>query len=325
MIAARPKLLSIVALLGVMFAAPQGNSGIAAETNCRVALMRLPSDMVTKKITGEPFTFEREVDGDGVVDVVRLRESSGSGASSTWGTLTLSASGDVIEISRDVSFSAMINIHIVPPSLVGKDRTSARLLVEDALFGMTCAGPDPSLSRLLDIGNAVVWREGRRALPGNYAVYFPEAPVGLIPFIGAWSELGFGGEQPVAVWVEYLGGTHAPTAEDREEGTRSFDGGFEVLATTPRYRVLGTRHGGVAVDVTANRYAWLYVFSGGYKLRWKSIKGATIEGEKVTIAVGVDYPGAQVGAITVNLQEGGYTETWGPQRPDTDADRPPTE
>ena len=80
------------------------------------------TDIVAKEITGEPFTFEREVDGDGVVDVVRLRESIGSGASSTWGTLTLSASGEVIEISRDVSFSAMINIHIVPPALVGKDR-----------------------------------------------------------------------------------------------------------------------------------------------------------------------------------------------------------
>ncbi len=26
----------------------------------------------------EPFTFEREIDGDGVADVVRLQESSGS-------------------------------------------------------------------------------------------------------------------------------------------------------------------------------------------------------------------------------------------------------
>ena len=162
-------------------------------------------------------------------------------------------------------------------------------------------------------------------MPGNYAVYFPEAPVGLIPFIGAWSEVGFGGEQPVAVWLEYLGSTHAPTNEDREANIRLLDDGFELLTTTPRYRVLGTRHGVVAVDVATDRFAWLYVFSGGYKLRWKSIKGATIEGETITITVGVDYPGAQVGAITVDLHEGGYTETWAAQKPDTDADRSPTE
>lgn len=297
--------------------APGENEGESdpgrTEIGCRVSPMALLPRIATDDYTNNPFTFEREVDGDGVVDVLRLQESGGSSAFSKKGTLTLSATDEVIELTSDVSFSSMITIHIVPLALVGNNRTAARLLVEDALFGVICNEPEPSLSRLLAMDGAVVWRKGRPALPGNYTVYYPEAPVGLIPFIGAWSELGFGIGKPVAVWVEYLGATHAPESKDKRENIRLLDEGFEVLAMTSRYRALGTRHGVVVVDVAADRYTWIYVFKDGHNLRWKSIKSATIDGSKVTIAIRIENPDArQAGMVTVDLYDGKYTETWLP-------------
>lgn len=80
------------------------------------------SEKGSSEYVDDPFTFERK---SGVADVVRLQESRGSQASSTEGTLTLSATSEVVEISRHISFSSMINIYIVPSALVGTDRAAA--------------------------------------------------------------------------------------------------------------------------------------------------------------------------------------------------------
>ena len=314
---------SLAAVLGVLFTVLEGGPSFAVETNCRITPIAMQQKVSTDDYIDIPYTFEREIDGDGVVDVALLQKSGGSHASSIDGTLTLSATGEVIGLSSNTSFSSMINIHIVPPALVGNNRAAARLLAEDALFGVICSEPDPSMSRLLTMDGDIVWREGRPALPGTYTVYYPEAPVGLIPFIGAWSELGFDSGNPIAVWIEYLGGTHAPRKEDWKENIRLLDEGFEVLAMTPRYRALGTRHGVVAFDVATDRYAWIYVFNGGHKLRWKSIENATIDGSEVTITVYIKDLGArQMGTVTVDLYDGKYTEVWGPAAPGPNAPVP---
>ena len=286
----------------------QCGSALGDEIGCRTVP---PSKMAGSESPDGIAVFKRDIDGDGVADQLRLQTSSGGGVSSTQGVLTRSTSGVATEISRYVSFSSMVNIHVVPSALTGADQVAARRFVEDGLFGRICDAPDPSLLRLLDIDNTLVWHEGKPMLPGRYTIYFPEAPVGLIPFIGAWSELGLGSEQPFAVWVEYPGDTHAPTNEDWESNTSLLDSGFEVLAMTPRHRVLGTRHGVAAIDIATDRYAWLYVFRERHDLRRKSIESAMIDGSKVAIGVRIDSPGArEAGTITVDLFEGGYTEAW---------------
>lgn len=314
-----PRFFVFGALLGVAFAAVQGGPGFASDMGCRVSLLQ---SSVGAASSGEPFTFERDVDGDGVADVVRLEKTIGTESSLIWGTLTLSASGEEIEISHSTSYYVMVNITVVPPALVGEDRLDARQLVEDALFGTTCHEPEPSLARLLSIDDTIIWREGLPSLPDNYAVYFPEAPVGLIPFIGAWSELGLDSDKPFAVWVEYPGGTHAPADDDLESNISLLDDGFEVLAATPRYRALGTRHGVVVIDIATERYAWIYVFKGGHKLRWKSIESAIIDGSEVTITARIIYPGAeQIGTVAIDLYDGSYLENWGQISPDGEGRR----
>lgn len=298
-------------------------SGIAKGANCRVAPFAASG---ATGVNDGPFTLEREVDGDGIADVVRLKRSSDSGAATTDGALTLSATGEAIEISRYVSLSSMINIHIVPPALAGGNRAAARRLVEDALFGMTCREPDPSLARLLAIDKAVVWRDGKPVMPGNYTVYYPQAPLGLIPFVGAWRELGLDGKQPVAVWVEYLGGTHRPAGDDRETLIPLTGGDFRALAMTPRYRAYGTQHGVVVADIVTEKHAWVYVFKGGHKLRWKSVMDATLDGSIVTTTARYrDADAEQKGTITVDLYDGSYSESWNPPSPDTTAQQRPPE
>lgn len=284
----------------------------ADEANCRTALP--PSEIISRGGVNDIAVFTRDVDGDDIADSLHLHKSRDNAMSRAQGTLTQSASRDTVEISTTTSFFTMINIHIVPAELAGTDQTEARRLVEDALFDRVCSQPDPSLSWLLDLENTVAWREGRPALPGSYTVYFPEAPIGLIPFIGAWSELGLGSEHPVAVWVEYSGATHAPTSHDLKSKASLLDNSFELLATTSRYRVLGTRHAVAILDVATGRYAWLYVFRGGHKLLWRSVASATINGGEVAITAHIKDPEAQqAGIITVNLFNDGYAETWTPQ------------
>jgi hypothetical protein len=168
----------------------------------------------------------------------------------------------------------------------------------------------------LSIDKKPVWHAGLPELPKNYAIYYSEAPVGLVPYVGAFSELGLDTEKPFAVWLEYLGGTHRPvdwgpekTRDDPEAVLHQSD----VLAATPRTRIQGSRHGVIASDVAGDRYSWIYVFHGGHKLRWKSIAGAVIEGQKVTITASDKRPGSeQTGIISVNLYDGAYSEIWSP-------------
>ncbi len=120
-------------------------------------------------------------------------------------------------------------------------------------------------------------------------------------------------EKSIGSGSSLIWGTQAPTDEDREKNVMLVNKGFEVLAMTPRHRILGTRHGVVAIDIVTERYAWFYVFPGGHQLRWKSIFGATIEGEDISITVLTHQPSSeQIGAIMINLYDGEYSETWAP-------------
>ena len=254
----------------------------AAAPECRAS--RVPDLPETLDDGFRRVEYRTDVDGDGREDVLRLEGSHGSGGGLASAALSL-ASGETLEADFSYWYANMVSIIPVPKPLDETRHRGAAALIEEALFGTICTGPDPSLAWLLEPGGGLRWVEGPLVLPESYAFR---------------RRTSAGGEE----WVWYGGHNHAyrlgqgpnPPVELARKGQR-------VL--------LGTSHGVILTDPGRTRHAWIYVSTPPHKLRWPSVRGARINGDTavITLSDGDGYL-ERKGSRTarVNLATGAVSE-----------------
>ena len=149
---------------------------------------------------------------------------------------------------------------------------------QEVLFHEVSDKIDPSLEWLLEKKKHLRWVEGPPVLPETYTVRVKTSDS--------------------AKWISYLGHNHS---------YRLGKGPYKpVVLAQKRDRVLlGTSHGVILTDPERSRHAWIYIFPGGAKLRWPSIKSARIEGETAIVQLEKDPSGGQRNAyVRINLNNG---------------------
>ncbi len=235
---------------------------------------RLPPHSKQPWEEGPHLRLEVDVNGDGLVDVLEVTRSLGSGFSSTDVQLTLGGSGVRLEAGEGFDFTAITAVSPVPKELLDPRHRAALGWIEEALFGRVCALPDPSLAWLLDPAKRLNWIPGPPGIPDPYAIRLPARRVAraikeaYVPV----EKLDLTGE----AWLYYAGGVHAypPAGQGPVELARQGD---RVL--------LGTAHGVILTNPKRSRHAWIYVHAGnlGVKLRFPSIGSARLDGDTAII------------------------------------------
>lgn len=215
--------------------------------------------------------------------------------------ITLSGSGRQVEASsfnlgEDEKYG-FVSALPVPSELVGTSPrvVAARRAVEDALFATVCDAPDPSLAWLLDDQHRLNWLPDPFEMPTMYTVYSTE-PRHLAQ-AKALSGEGFAAR---GVWFTYRGHNH-----DRSPKFGLL-GKPRVLAERGDLALLGTAHGVVLADRAQRRHAWLYILSGGVKLRFTTVAAARFDQDRVVVELELAQVGA-LGRAWVDLATGKVT------------------
>lgn len=225
----------------------------------------------------ETLEGQLDVDGDSKIDTFSAMRGGGSDYFETNIELHLSASNATVTAVAGAEFSSMMAFHRVPAELTKPGLSGALGLVEEVFFDNICPSPEPSLKRLI-AGAEPEWVDGKPVIAPTYVIYSQEPAV-----LALAAKQGFAGEENVTpdtahgVWVEYLSTNHRRASDQR------LSGDLRLVDSKESLGLWVTAHGVVAVDEAANRYAWLYVYPGGRKLRFPSIKSAKFEGTAVVI------------------------------------------
>ena len=224
------------------------------------------------------FRSEIDVDGDDKPDVIEAEDSFGSTQGMTSIILTLGSTGERIEVDYHYSFEFFVSETIIPEKLIEPKYCCALRLVEDVLFHGVSNRVDPSLQWLLEKKKHLRWIKGPPVLPQTYTVRVKTSNGGN--------------------WISYLGHNHS---------YRLGKGPYKpvVLDKKGKYILLGTSHGVMLTDLERSRYAWIYIYPGGAKLRWPSIKGARIWGETAIVQLENDPLGGERDTqVRINLKSG---------------------
>jgi len=241
--------------------------------------------------TSEGGESQRVVSGDENVDVpgveITVDRSSGNTLGSTTVTLRDASSNRTVQASFEVSFEQMANRHPVPLELRGTENEAWRRMVENAVFDEICTEPDPSLDRLMSMGEPLQWRSGEPSMPSNYAILVEGEVTG----------------EPV--WIEYLGVNH------RRLTTDAIGDRFEVVARKDELELLRSGHGAVVVDKQRGSYTWVYVFPGGKKLRFPSVSGGAFDEDSVIVDLEAPEIGEGDKRVRIDLQSGAVGEAAG--------------
>lgn len=219
-----------------------------------------------------------DVDGDDKPDVIEAEDSFGSTKGMTSITLTLGSTGETIVVDYHYSFEFFLSETIIPDKLIEPKYYCARKLVEKILFHGVSDKIDPSLMWLLEKKKHLRWIKGPPVLPKTYTVRVKTSNGGK--------------------WISYLGHNHS---------YRRGKGPYKpvVLARKGNYVLLGTSHGVILTDPERTKHAWIYIFPGGAKLRWPSIRSARIEGETAIVQLEKDPSGGQrTDQVRINLNTG---------------------
>lgn len=223
------------------------STGKNSQEECRV------SPYAHLKRTSDRDDIRLYVPGDKNLDVPGVEISLSEDSGSTIVRLRGPQAPLPIEAEFELSFEQMVNRYPIPESLPAGD--AWRRMLGNALFTEICDRPDPSLERLLDPDSALHWYAGKPAMPRSYAVF----------------------DAPRREWVEYLGANHRRLSADATSDE------LVVLGRAGNLELRRSGHGAVVVDTRAQRYAWVYVYAGGRKLRWPSVIGGEIQPDAVTL------------------------------------------
>ena len=224
------------------------------------------------------YRSEINADGDDKPDVIEAEDSFGSTQGMTSITLTLGSTGERIVVDHHYSFEFFVSETTIPDQLIESKYSCALRLIEEVLFHGVSNHIDPSLEWLLQGKKHLRWIKGPPVLPQTYTVRVKTSKGGK--------------------WISYLGNNH------------SFRGGKGpykpvILIQRGSYVLLGTFHGVMLTDPERSRYAWIYIFTGGAKLRWPSIKSARIEGKTAIVQLEKDPSGQKRATqVQINLKTG---------------------
>jgi hypothetical protein len=224
------------------------------------------------------YRSEIDVDGDEKPDVIKAEDSFGSTQGMTSITLTLGSTGERIKADYSYSFEFFVSETTIPDQLIESKYSCALRVVEEVLFHGVSDKIDPSLEWLLEKKKHLRWVEGPPVLPQTYTVRVRTSNGGN--------------------WISYLGRNHS---------YRGGKGPYKsvVLDQKGNYVLLGTSHGVILTDPERSKHAWIYIFPGGAKLRWPSIRSARIEGETAIVQLEKDPSGGQRTAqVRINLNNG---------------------
>ena len=108
-------------------------------------------------------------------------------------------------------------------------------------------------------------------------------------------------DEEQARWIVYAGHNHGEHGAE-EPAT------MKLLAVEGQKVLLGTKHGVVLTDPERSRHAWLYVFAGGYKLRWASVLGARIQDGTAIVSIETREPGGPA-EVRIDLESGHLVES----------------
>jgi hypothetical protein len=212
-----------------------------------------------------------------------VTEESGSLVSATTVVLRAQNGEPDTQVNFETPLDRMVTVHPVPNELLGKSQSERRLAVLDGAFALICAKPDPSLERLLERGQPLHWYSGSPELPTNYALQADASGT------------------RAKEWVEYLGANH------RRRDVSNDANEMQLLHKIGELELRASAHGAVIVDVHAKRYAWIYVYPGGSKLRFPSVRSGTIEAGRVVLNLNEPELDHEETAVGVELATGAVT------------------
>jgi hypothetical protein len=224
------------------------------------------------------YRSEIDVDGDEKPDFIEAEDRFGSTQGMTSITLKLGSTGESIEADYSYSFEIFVSGTSIPDKLIEPKYYCALRVVEEVLFHGVSDKIDPSLVWLLEKKKHLRWVEGPPVLPQTYTVRVKTSNGGK--------------------WISYLGNNHS---------FREGKGPYKPVVLTRKgsYVLLGTSHGVILTDPKRTKHAWLYIFSGGAKLRWPSIKSARIEGKTAIVQLEKDPSGGQRNyQVRIDLKSG---------------------
>jgi hypothetical protein len=228
----------------------------------------------------------RDLDGDGVPDLVIVESGSGSGSGGEHIELRLSRAGRV-ELAHEHSFAEMFRRFPIPEALQGPALRPAREAVAAAMSPTLCHTPDPSLRWLLREPRSLEWVAGPPGAAPPYYVMIDE---------------------PSAQWWVYAGHMHQstlPLAAPVSDGDRT---------------LLPTAHGVVLVE--EGRHAWIYArASSAGKLRWPSIERVVLEAPARARIERAYLREGEAPSVSVDLTTGAVTAT---PRPPAGSSRSPS-
>lgn len=214
--------------------------------------------------------IEEDLDGDGIIDRLEASESC-SGACIVWIRALLSTvSANVpIEVRFEGSNRDLISSKPIPESLQSAAVSSARAVITEVLADEVCSAPEPSLAVLLQ-PKKLRWLPGKPALPNNYGLEID------IPASRATTIRSQG-----LHWMTYLGFNHSRRITDVRNPSSKPEP--IVIDEAASWQLARTAHGVLLYDRKMSRHAWIYVYTGGRKLRWQSVVGGALSGSTATI------------------------------------------
>lgn len=219
-----------------------------------------------------------DVDGDDKTDVIDAEDSSGSTQGMTFIRLTLGSTGENIVVDHHYFFEFFVSETIIPDKLIEPEYYCALRSVEEVLFHGVSDQVDPSLMWLLEEKKRLRWIEGPPVLPKTYTVRLKTS----------------NGPK----WVSYFGHNHSFR---RGKGPNK----PVVMSRQGDHVLLATSHGVILTDSKRTKHAWIYIFPGGAKLRWPSIKSARIEGETAIVQLEKDPSGGErASEVRIDLNTG---------------------
>lgn len=269
------RVLAFVLALGNLFAA---SDSVAAQrisqplqpATCRNSRVSWPGPAESDK----PLRLEVDVNGDGLIDLLKGESSCGSGACGKRVQLALAGSGVRLHASAEFSLLRVLEITPVPKELIDPRHLGPLTWIEEALFPRICTEPEPSLAWLLARQKRLDWIDGAPRMPTHYAMRVAARRVAGLRNVTnvAGENIDRGGE----VWLFYAGGVHTMNPDKLVELARKGD---RVL--------LGTAHGVIFTNPERSKHAWIYVHSGNgeSKLRFPSISGARLYEDTAIVTI----------------------------------------
>ncbi|MCA0235174.1 MAG: hypothetical protein LCH81_02185 [Bacteroidetes bacterium] len=225
------------------------------------------------KPPGEPYPKElKDINADGLVDTIQSDQSSGSGFSGTFFSITNGKTGEQYTVEPEYCFCSLYSRIDIPPALLKPENAGFKAYLEQHVFSSPRRqDPDASLQWILES------RAWQKEISDN--LYFDtRIHLGL-----KWHNLPV--EIPSDYYTEYQGEGDTKACFLDYAGRNHYlnwkGDTLQIRYSDDSLRILSTMHGMLLQK--NNRYAWIFVTDPEVtgapdKLRWASIGQVKVVG-----------------------------------------------